>query len=185
MKMILLRNLALLLFGMLSIACSQENEEYIRIDENLEVVRPDNFPELAYDLSKNPVTKNGFELGKKLFYDGKLSANGFISCGFCHEQRFAFTHHGHQFSHGIDDLEGTRNAPAIQNMAFQKQFTWDGATSHLDLFPIIPITNEVEMGETMTGVLGKLQGDVEYQRLFASAFDNAEVNTENFLKALS
>ena len=183
--MILLRNLALLLFGMLSIACSQENEEYIRIDENLEVVRPDNFPELAYDLSKNPVTKNGFELGKKLFYDGKLSANGFISCGFCHEQRFAFTHHGHQFSHGIDDLEGTRNTPAIQNMAFQKQFTWDGATSHLDLFPIIPITNEVEMGETMTGVLGKLQGDVEYQRLFASAFDNAEVNTENFLKALS
>ena len=175
-----------LLCILVGISCTADDAEpYYALDENLEVVIPENFPAINYDLSANPPTKNGVELGKKLFYDGNLSANGFISCGFCHEQRFAFTHHGHQFSHGIDDLEGTRNAPAIQNMAFQKQFTWDGATSHLDLFPIIPITNEVEMGETMTGVLGKLQGDVEYQRLFASAFDNAEVNTENFLKALS
>ena len=70
-------------------------------------------------------------------------------------------------------------------MAFQTEFAWDGATSHLDLFTIIPITNEVEMGETMTNVLSKLQADSEYQRLFASAFENAEVSNENFLKALA
>ena len=168
------------------LACSTNDDtDYYALDERLEVKIPSNFPEMQYDLSKNPPTKNGFELGKKLFYDGKLSANGFISCGFCHEQRFAFTHHGHQFSHGIDDLEGTRNAPAVQNMAFMSEFAWDGATSHLDLFPIIPITNEVEMGETISGVLAKLQDDSEYQRLFASAFENAEVNNENFFKALS
>ena len=164
---------------------SNDDAEYTAIDEALVLELPDNFPEINYDLSANPPTKNGVELGKKLFYDGKLSANGFFSCGFCHEQRFAFTHHGHQFSHGIDDLEGTRNAPAIQNMAFQTEFAWDGATSHLDLFPIIPITNEVEMGETMTNVLSKLQEDSEYQRLFASAFEDAEVSNENFLKALA
>ena len=164
---------------------SNDDAEYTAIDEALVLELPDNFPEINYDLSANPPTKNGVELGKKLFYDGKLSANGFFSCGFCHEQRFAFTHHGHQFSHGIDDLEGTRNAPAIQNMAFQTEFAWDGATSHLDLFPIIPITNEVEMGETMTNVLSKLQADSEYQRLFASAFEDAEVSNENFLKALA
>ncbi|MEC8884339.1 MAG: cytochrome-c peroxidase, partial [Bacteroidota bacterium] len=164
---------------------SNDDAEYTAIDEALVLELPDNFPEINYDLSANPPTKNGVELGKKLFYDGKLSANGFISCGFCHEQRFAFTHHGHQFSHGIDDLEGTRNAPAIQNMAFQTEFAWDGATSHLDLFPIIPITNEVEMGDTMTNVLSKLQADSEYQRLFASAFEDAEVSNENFLKALA
>ena len=164
---------------------SNDDAEYTAIDEALVLELPDNFPEINYDLSANPPTKNGVELGKKLFYDGKLSANGFISCGFCHEQRFAFTHHGHQFSHGIDDLEGTRNAPAIQNLAFQTEFAWDGATSHLDLFPIIPITNEVEMGETMTNVLSKLQADSEYQRLFASAFEDAEVSNENFLKALA
>ncbi|PHQ29890.1 cytochrome-c peroxidase [Leeuwenhoekiella nanhaiensis] len=185
MKRAIIKSLSMVLVVVIAMACSNDEEDYVRLDENLDVRVPVNFPEMTYDLSKNPVTQNGFELGKKLFYDGKLSANGFISCGFCHEQRFAFTHHGHQFSHGIDDLEGTRNAPAIQNMAFQTEFAWDGATSHLDLFPIIPITNEVEMGETMTGVLGKLQADSEYQRLFASAFDNAEVNNENFLKALS
>ena len=109
----------------------------------------------------------------------------FISCGFCHEQRSAFTHHGHQFSHGVNDLEGTRNTPTISNMAFFTEFAWDGATSHLDLFPIIPITNEVEMGETMTGVINKLIADAEYQKEFEMAFEEGGVNAENFLKAIS
>ncbi|MFI8377900.1 cytochrome-c peroxidase [Leeuwenhoekiella sp. NPDC079379] len=164
---------------------TNDDSEYSELDENLELNIPANFPEMSYNLTSNPPTKNGFELGKKLFYDGNLSANGFISCGFCHEQSSAFTHHGHQFSHGINDLEGTRNTPAIQNMAFLSEFAWDGATSHLDLFPIIPITNEVEMGETLSNVLAKLKNDSEYQRLFASAFTDGEVNNENFLKALS
>lgn len=166
-------------------SCSNNSEEFQTINEPLEFVVPSNFPVPIYDLESNPPTKLGFELGKKLFYDGRLSANGFISCGFCHEQRTAFTHHGHQFSHGIDDLEGTRNTPAIQNVAFMNEFTWDGATSHLDLFPIIPITNEVEMGETLSNVLTKLKSDTEYQNLFKNAFEEGEVNNENFLKALS
>ncbi len=165
-------------------ACSNNEEEYILINESLAFEVPSNFPEPHYDFDANPPTKYGFELGKRLFYDGKLSSNGFISCGFCHEQAFAFTHHGHQFSHGIDDLEGTRNTPPIQNMAFLKEFAWDGATSHLDLFPIIPITNEVEMGETMGNVINKLKADSSYQEAFEMAFDDPEVNTENFLKAL-
>ncbi|WBL23985.1 cytochrome-c peroxidase [Zunongwangia sp. HRR-M8] len=173
----------LVIFGLFS--CSDDEGEYVAINRELEVNIPSNFPAIQYDLSANPPTEKGFELGKKLFYDGKLSTNGFISCGFCHEQRFAFTHHGHQFSHGIDDLEGTRNAPAVQNMAFQKEYAWDGATSHLDLFPIIPITNEVEMGETVSNVIAKLKSDDEYPRLFAEAFENGEVNNEYFFKALS
>ncbi len=175
----------LVFYGLVLFSCSKEEAEYIQVDENLEVNIPANFPKISYDLEANPPTKNGFELGKKLFYEGKLSANGFISCGFCHEQRYGFTHHGHQFSHGIDDLEGIRNTPAIQNMAFQQEFAWDGATSHLDLFPIIPITNEVEMGETMTSVIAKLRNDSEYRQLFAGAFENEAVNHENMLKALS
>lgn len=165
-------------------ACSKD-AVYIPLDEEIQVSIPENFPEIQYDLSANSPTKRGFELGKKLFYDGKLSANGVISCGFCHEQRFAFTHHGHQFSHGIEDREGIRNAPAIQNMAFLKEFAWDGATAHLDLFPIIPITNEAEMGETMTNVLEKLRADSEYPKLFSEAFEEGAITHENFLKALS
>lgn len=172
----------LLVFG----SC-HDGSEYTEVeeDERLTVTIPSNFPPMVYDIAENPPTKLGFALGKKLFYDGKLSANGFISCGFCHEQRYSFTHHGHQFSHGIDDLEGTRNTPSIANMAFFSEFAWDGATSHLDLFPIIPITNEVEMGETMTGVLEKLQADSDYQKAFNAAFEDGGVTHENFLKALA
>ncbi|WP_313790218.1 cytochrome-c peroxidase [Flagellimonas yonaguniensis] len=169
------------------VACNEEDGGYIDIEDNerLTVAIPSNFPPMVYQIEENPPTRYGFELGKKLFYDGKLSANGFISCGFCHEQRFSFTHHGHQFSHGIDDKEGTRNTPSIANMAFFSEFAWDGATSHLDLFPIIPITNEVEMGETMTGVLEKLRADSDYQKAFKAAFEDGGVNHENFLKAIA
>lgn len=172
---------------LLVLGSCNDDSEYVEVeqDERLAVTIPSNFPPMVYDVEENPPTKFGFALGKKLFYDGKLSANGFISCGFCHEQRYSFTHHGHQFSHGIDDLEGTRNTPSIANMAFFSEFAWDGATSHLDLFPIIPITNEVEMGETMSGVLEKLQADSEYQKAFDAAFEDGGVNHENFLKALA
>ncbi len=176
-----------LILLILTVSCSDYDDKYIIPEENelLAVYSPSNFPSVKYDLIANPPTRFGFELGKKLFYDGKLSSNGFISCGFCHEQRFAFTHHGHQFSHGVDDLEGTRNTPSIGNMAFSSEFAWDGATSHLDLFPIIPITNEVEMGETMTNVLEKIKADSDYQNEFNMAFEEGGVNHENFLKALS
>lgn len=169
----------------LLISCSSNKEEYVKVNEPLDFQVPSNFPDAVYNLETNPPTEIGFELGKKLFYDGRLSSNGVISCGFCHEQKTAFTHHGHQFSHGIEGREGIRNTPAIQNAAFMKVFTWDGATNHLDLFPIIPITNDVEMGETMTNVLSKIKGDKEYEQLFASAFDDGEINFENFFKALS
>ena len=182
-----MKHISWALLPLFLVACSSGHDTYLSYKDNtlLQVEVPSNFPELAYAIETNPPTKFGFELGKKLFYDGRLSSNGFISCGFCHEQRFAFTHHGHQFSHGVNDLEGTRNAPMIANMAFFKEFTWDGATSNLDLFPIIPITNEVEMAETMTNVLSKIKADIDYQKQFEMAFEEGGVNTENFLKALS
>jgi len=180
-----MKYLVWVLLSVFLMSCN-EDEGYVAVENTfLTVDVPENFPELAYDIEANPPTQLGFELGKKLFYDGKLSSSGFISCGFCHEQSSAFTHHGHQFSHGVNDLEGTRNTPTISNMAFFTEFAWDGATSHLDLFPIIPITNEVEMGETMTSVVNKLIADNEYQKEFEMAFEKGGVNAENFLKALS
>jgi len=175
----------LIFFSLLLILSCSNDAEYVAVNEALVFEQPSNFPALVYDLEANPPTEIGFELGKKLFYDGNLSRVGYISCGFCHEQNSAFTHHGHQFSHGVDDLEGTRNTPSIQNMAYMSHFMWDGAIDHLDLFPIAPITNAVEMDETMTNVLAKLAADTEYQQLFSEAFVDGEVTMEYFLKALS
>jgi cytochrome c peroxidase len=147
--------------------------------------RPSNFPEPVYHFNTNPVTKEGFELGRKLFYDPILSADNSISCGSCHIQTAAFTHHGHSVSHGIADRQGTRNAPPIMNLAWSKSFMWDGGIVDLDLQSVAPITNHLEMGETMQRVLEKLRQSTVYPSLFKKAFRTEDINTANFLKALS
>lgn len=170
------------------LSCNSEGENsYMPISENneLEFTIPANFPEPSYKISLNPPTEKGFELGKKLFYDGDLASDGVVACGFCHIQDFAFTHHTHIVSHGVDGVLGTRNAQPLHNLAFMKEFTWDGAATHLDLQPVIPITAETEMNETIANVLLKLQSNPEYEQLFAAAFEDQEINTENMLKALS
>lgn len=165
-------------------SCSNEDsdEEYQNIP--IDFVVPSNFPPLAYDLDNNPLTEKGFELGKKLFYEGRLASDGIVSCGFCHEQSSAFTHHGHSFSHGVDDNIGTRNTPPIQNLAFQTVYMWDGATTHLDLQPIIPFTSEIEMNGNFTNAINMMKADATYQKLFAQAFSDGQINSENMLKAL-
>jgi len=186
LNLINMKKLSLVLLGLVTLfACSNSTEtaNYVPIPLQLEL--PTNFPEFAYNLDNNPITDAGFELGKRLFYEGKLSSNGAIACAFCHEQAFAFTHHGHNLSHGVNGGIGLRNAQPIQNLAYQTSFMWDGAASHLDLQPILPITSELEMGETLSNVIVKLQQDSYYQAQFAKAFDGGEVNTENMLKALS
>jgi cytochrome c peroxidase len=147
--------------------------------------KPSYFPEPVYRFENNAVTKDGFELGRKLFYDPILSANNTISCGSCHIQTSAFTQHGHKTSHGIFDQFGIRNSQTIANMAWSKTFMWDGGITDLDLQPIAPITSPVEMGDTMANVLGKLQRHAQYPALFKKAFGSDNITTANFLKALS
>jgi len=171
---------------MLFISCGKDDDYQAVAETNkrLDFTVPANFPAPVQDIEYNYPTEKGFELGRKLFYDGRLSADGTISCSFCHEQGFAFTHHGHDFSHGINDQAGTRNAPAIQNMAFQGEYFYDGASNSLEMLSIVPIHNPMEMGESLEGIAAKLQQDKEYVRLFALAFDGGSVTSGNILKAL-
>ena len=176
-------HIILLLISVFSCSDISETVKYEPII--LELEQPSNFPQIVYNLDNNQVTEEGFQLGKDLFYEGRLSSNNAIACAFCHEQGFAFTHHGHNLSHGVNGGIGKRNAQPIQNMAFQTSFMWDGAASHLDLQPIIPITSELEMGETLSNVVEKLKADGYYQDQFTRAFEDGEISTENILKALS
>lgn len=147
--------------------------------------KPSNFPEPVYHFNTNTVTKDGFELGRKLFYETMLSANNTISCGSCHIQTSAFTHHGHTVSHGIFDRQGTRNSPPVINLAWNNSFMWDGGITDLDLQAVAPITNHLEMDETMANVLSKLRHSTQYPALFKKAYGSDEINTATFLKALS
>lgn len=147
--------------------------------------QPVDFPQPVYRFEDNPISEAKFELGRKLFYEPRLSRNNTISCGSCHIQSSAFTQHGHDVSHGIDDKLGTRNSPPIMNLAWMPTFFWDGGVFDLDLQPVVPITNHVEMDETVENVLAKLRAHPQYPSLFKKAFGDTAINTVRTMKALS
>ncbi|WP_409013976.1 cytochrome-c peroxidase [Dyadobacter sp. CY356] len=186
----------MVLFGLIVIGCKSENDTpdpETDTPKPVSWVKPSHFPEPVYDMSKNPLTAEGVELGRFLFYDGILSRTNDIGCGTCHQQSAAFTHHGHDLSHGVDDQLGTRNAPSVQNLAWSTSFFWDGGVHDLDFLPPSPIQNKVEMGETVSNVMVKLRNTpvkgaafpVNYPKMFKAAFGSEEINTERMMKALS
>lgn len=151
----------------------------------LQFIVPKGWPQTVYDFKNNSLTKEGFELGRKLFYDERLSKDSTISCASCHQQFAAFATYDHNLSHGINNSLTTRNAPALQNLAWQKDFMWDGGINHLDMQPITPITADNEMGETLQSVIVKLNRSKEYKAMFKAAFGDETINTQRLTKAIS
>lgn len=146
---------------------------------------PKNWPPMVYDLSKNPLTQEGIALGRKLFHDPILSKDSTTSCSSCHSSYTAFAHVDHKLSHGIHDSIGTRNAPALMNLAWSKSFMWDGAVNHLDMQPLAPINHPAEMAESTQHVVFKLENSRTYRRMFAEAFGDSMIFSDRMLKALA
>jgi cytochrome c peroxidase len=146
---------------------------------------PKNWPQPVYDFSKNQLSKDKIELGRALFYDPILSRNNMISCASCHSQYTAFAHVDHALSHGIEDKIGTRNSPALMNLAWQTLFMHDGAVNHLDVQALAPITHPSEMAEDINHVIEKLNTSAIYPALFYKAYNDSTVSSAKTLKAIS
>lgn len=146
---------------------------------------PAGWPAPRYAFENNPVTRDGFALGRKLFYDTRLSRDGSVSCGSCHQQFAGFAHFDHKVSHGIGGVNGTRNAPALSNLAWQPDFMWDGAVHHLEVQPIAPLSNAVEMGSSLAEVLATVQASADYPAAFAKAFGSPGIDSQRLLRALA
>jgi cytochrome c peroxidase len=155
------------------------------IEQPISFSKPANFPEPHYTFQNNELTQQGFLLGRKLFYDPILSKDSSISCGSCHQQFAAFAHSGHKTSHGIHGLFGTRNTPSIFNMAWSKNFMWDGGIIHIEKMPVAPINNPVEMDETMLNVVLKLNRSKEYRTRFKEVFGKNEIDDQQLLRAFA
>ncbi len=156
-----------------------------KLTEPLYFEIPKGWPKPHYNFNDNPLTEEGFQLGRHLFYDPILSKDNTISCASCHLQATGFTHVDHSLSHGIEGRIGTRNSMALMNLAWSKSFMWDGGVNHLDVQPIAPITSSVEMDETLENVVTKLQKSTKYQNLFEKAFGTSQITGQRVLKALS
>jgi cytochrome c peroxidase len=146
---------------------------------------PNGWPSPYYQFTNNPLTQKGFELGRKLFYDTRLSIDNTVSCGTCHQNFAAFANAGHDLSHGVDGLLGIRNSPPLFNLNWHPAFMWDGGINHLEVQPLSPIINPVEMGETITNVISKLQQDQHYRTAFKEAFGDTIINSARTFKALA
>jgi len=147
--------------------------------------QPANFPPMVYGLAKNPPDAAAFALGRQLFYDPRLSADGTVSCGSCHRAAAAIAHPGHASSPGVAGQLSRRNAPALQNLRWRRGFMADGGALSLELQALAPLTDPREMHRPLAAALAQLNADPEYRRLFAAVYGPGPIDTPQFLRALA
>src|SRR5216684_3920480 len=118
----------------------------------------------------NPQTPEKIELGMKLFFDGRLSADGSVACSTCHDPARAFTDEK-PTSIGIKGRVGQRNAPTILNALYSKTQFWDGRAKTLEEQAALPIVNPVEMGQpSLDAAVARIAAIDEYQLAFRRVF---------------
>ncbi len=134
--------------------------------------------------SDNPLLVERVELGKKLFFDTRLSINNQQSCADCHAPGKAFTD-GRQTARGAEGQSGPRNSMPLFNLAWKKEFFWDGRARSLREQVLQPIQNPIEMHQSLGNLPAKLTAaDTHYAALFTAAFGSPEVTPEKIALAL-
>ena len=118
----------------------------------------------------NPSSKEKIELGRKLFFDNRLSRDNSISCSSCHLPEFAFTDRK-KVSEGVAGGMTERNSPSILNSVFLKKVMFDAHLETLEMQAIVPIQEHVEMNMKMRDVIEKLKGDPYYSKKAKEIFN--------------
>lgn len=154
------------------------NEEY-------KFIYPENWPKPMHNFKYEALLKSKVALGRLLFYDPILSKDSTISCASCHSPYNAFTHIDHNVSHGIYDRIGTRNAPALMNLAWHPTYMWDGAIHHIDVQALAPISHPKEMDESLDNIVKKINKSNWYRGKFFDAFGDSVATGQRILKSLS
>ncbi|MCH8331632.1 MAG: cytochrome-c peroxidase [Bacteroidetes bacterium] len=148
------------------------------------------FPELKYFptmplAANNPVTQEGIELGRFLFYDPILSKDSSISCANCHKQEYAFSDGGKRFSSGINNSIMNRNTPALFNLAWNKGLFWDGRANSIEEQVFHPVRKHDEMGLNWQEVADRLSQDQFYRKYFIKAFGNVDIDSTLVARAIA
>lgn len=132
----------------------------------------------------NPYSAKKAELGRLLYYDKRLSADGTVSCASCHHPDHAFTD-GKAVSDGIRGQKGGRSAPTVINRAYGFLQFWDGRAKSLEDQAIGPMANPIEMGNTHAAVVKTINGIPGYRKLFREVFGNDECDLVMVAKAIA
>ncbi len=129
-------------------------------------------------------SKEKIELGKKLFFDVRLSSSGKISCATCHQPELSWAD-GRARSIGHDSAINKRNAPSIQFSWFYQKLFWDGRAKNLEDQVFAPINSESEMHSDMPDVMVRLRTVNSYRELFKSAFGDDQIDPDRMAEAIA
>jgi cytochrome c peroxidase len=177
-----MKYLFLLFIGIaIFMSCTKDNTGYTPEPYVLEI--PSHFPDMQIP-EDNPMTVEGVYLGRKLFYEKKLSGNNTISCATCHAPANAFSD-PNQYSTGIDGIQGNRNSMALFNLGWQEFFFWDGRSKTLEEQILQPVPNPIEMHQSWKNAVEKLNQDQEYKNLFYKAFGEVGIDSIKVSKSIA
>lgn len=136
------------------------------------------------ELTKPAASREMVTLGKRLFEEKWLSADGTVSCASCHDAQKNFATSDAK-AVGIRQQIGRRNSPSLLNRAFGKRQFWDGRSATLEEQALLPIEDPLEMGHSVGSVLEKLQQDKRYVAEFTQAFGSPGITKERLASALA
>jgi len=162
-------------------ACRKDKTTFRPTPYALEI--PSHFPDMLIP-SDNPMTQEGVELGRWLFYEKRLSGNDSMSCASCHLSQSSFSD-PNKYSTGIDGIAGTRNSMALINLGWDNFFFWDGRAATLEQQILEPIPNPIEMHQTWTNAVYKLNLDINYRNKFYRAFGEPGIDSIKVTKAIA
>lgn len=132
----------------------------------------------------NPPTAETIALGRRLFYDQRLSKDNTLACASCHKPEFDFTD-GLKFSKGVGGTIGIRNAPTLLNVAYQPFQFWDGRALNLEQQAASPMADPIEMNQSHKVSVSKIASDPVYRTMFRGAFGTEDVTLGRIEKALA
>jgi cytochrome c peroxidase len=183
------RFLLILLVAFLTFSCdAQKNQEVTGAAADpsgppIEVAAPRGLPPVPIPPDNRPTT-DSIALGRKLFYDVKLSRDDTLSCASCHNPALHFTD-GQQVAKGISGQLGTRNTPSLLNAAYNIDQFWDGRAASLEQQAGSPIASPKEMNLPHEICLTRLNADQAYRDEFAKAFGPGVITMEKVVKAIA
>jgi len=135
---------------------------------------------------ENPLTREKIELGRKLFFDRRLSLNGTQSCAMCHIPEQGFTNNELATAVGLEGRDVGRNAPSLYNVGYKTRLFHDGRETTLEQQAWQPMVNPVERANPSIGwVLAKLGALEDYDGRFEAAFDSRDLNMNTVAEALA
>lgn len=162
-------------------SCKKDKVGYGPTPYQLDI--PSHFPKMPIP-ADNPMTVEGVALGKRLFYETKLSLDNSISCGSCHAPQHAFSD-DKPVSTGVYGAQGTRQSMALVNLGWQTFFFWDGRAKTLEEQILEPVPNPVEMHQSWDKAIAKLSADVSYRNDFYKAFGEEGIDKTKASKAIA